>query len=238
MPKKYPSGGSGAKRVEEPKVAMSYRLSRDKIARAQRLLGTPTATATIEEALDLVAFRRELLDGVNSLSGMTVRDAFPGSGRRKRRWVATIGRRRYVIDTHLYIDALRTEQGKHALNDFQSAFAPFLHFSAVVAQELRAGVRAADAQRLEAGLFAPYERRGRLIAPSYGAWKEAGRVLGELVGPSQWRSVTRSFVNDVLLAMSCREAGAVLVTGNTTDFARIAAARRFEFIAPWPWAFV
>ena len=143
-------------------------------------------------------------------------------------------RRTHVIDTHLYIDALRTEEGKNALNAFQEAFAPFLHFSAVVAQELRAGVRATEGARLEAGIFAPYERRGRLLAPSYAAWKETGRVLSELVAPTAWRSVTRSLVNDVLLAMSCREAGAVLVTANRADFARIALVRPFDFVSPWP----
>ena len=145
-----------------------------------------------------------------------------------------VARRPHVVDTHLYIDALRTEEGRNALNEFQEAFAPFLHFSAVVAQELRAGVRAAGASRLETGVFAPYERRGRLIAPSYAAWKETGRVLAKLVAPNAWRSVTRSFVNDVMLAMSCREAGAVLVTGNAADFARIAKVRQFDFVAPWP----
>jgi predicted nucleic acid-binding protein len=143
-------------------------------------------------------------------------------------------RRPHVVDTHLYIDALRGEEGREALGAFQDAFAPFLHFSAVVAQELRAGVPAHAAGTLEAALFAPYERRGRLITPSYATWKETGRVLADLVAPAQWRSVTRSFVNDVLLAMSCREAGAVLVTGNTRDFARIASVRRFDFVPPWP----
>ena len=85
MAKKYPSTAKGAKRVEEPKVAMSYRLSREKIARAQRVLGTSTATATIEEALDLVVFRRELVDGVNNAFGIPMRDAFPASRGRKRR---------------------------------------------------------------------------------------------------------------------------------------------------------
>jgi predicted nucleic acid-binding protein len=139
-----------------------------------------------------------------------------------------------VLDTNLYIDALRSEDGRNALAAFQAAFAPFLHFSAVVAQELRAGVSANAAATLDAALFAPYERRGRLITPSYAAWKEAGRMLSELVAPAQWRSVTRSFVNDVLLAMSCREAGAVLVTANERDFARIASVRRFDFVPPWP----
>src|SRR6187549_3259074 len=74
MRKKTPSKATPAKRVEEPKVAMSYRLSRDKIARAQSVLGTSTATATIEQALDLVVFRRELVDGVNKAFGIPVRD--------------------------------------------------------------------------------------------------------------------------------------------------------------------
>jgi predicted nucleic acid-binding protein len=143
-------------------------------------------------------------------------------------------RRPYVVDTNLYIDALRTEEGRQALRAFQDAFAPFLHFSAVVAQELRAGVSSQRAPKFESAMFVPYERRGRLITPSYDAWKETGRVLAEMVLPSQWRSVTRSFVNDVLLAMSCREAGAVLVTGNARDFARIATVRNFDFVLPWP----
>jgi hypothetical protein len=85
MRKKYPAKVAPAKGVEEPKVAMSYRLSRDKIARAQSVLGTTTATATIEQALDLVVFRRELADGVESAFGIPIRDVFPASGRRKRR---------------------------------------------------------------------------------------------------------------------------------------------------------
>src|SRR5262249_12047563 len=105
--------------------------------------------------------------------------------------------RRYVLDTPLYVDALRNERGKAALDAFQVSDTPFLHLSAIVAQELRAGVRGVAASRLEEGLLAPYERRARLIAPTYSAWTEAGRVLSELVSPAGWRSVTRSFVNDV-----------------------------------------
>lgn len=85
MKKKYTPKSAPVARVEEPKTAMSYRLSRDKIARAQGVLGTATATATIEQALDLVVFRHELVDGVESAFGISVRDAFPASGRRKRR---------------------------------------------------------------------------------------------------------------------------------------------------------
>ena len=142
--------------------------------------------------------------------------------------------RRYLIDTNLYVDALRTEAGHAALSAFLFSYAPFVQLSAVVAQELRAGVRGCDVPRLEAAILEPFERRGRLVTPSYAAWKEAGRVLSQLVAPARWRLVSRSFVNDVLLAMSCREAGIILVTKNVADFRRIASVRPFDFVAPWP----
>ena len=142
--------------------------------------------------------------------------------------------RRYVVDTSLYIDALRTEPGKAALNAFHVAYAPFEYLSAVVVQELRAGVRGRAADTLEGAIIAPFERRGRLLTPSYAAWKESGRVLSTIIGPSGWDSVSRSFVNDALLAMSCRESGVVLVTRNVRDFTRIAGVRSFDFVTPWP----
>lgn len=64
-------------RVSEAKVAKTYRLSPRKIATAQAILGAPTATAAIEEALDLVVFRRELIDGTRAMSGLEIQDAFP-----------------------------------------------------------------------------------------------------------------------------------------------------------------
>lgn len=72
-------------KVAEPKVAQSYRLSRTRIARAQAILGAPTATAAIEEALDAVIFRRELMDGVRRAYGIAVTEAFPDDAGDKRR---------------------------------------------------------------------------------------------------------------------------------------------------------
>jgi hypothetical protein len=51
------------------KVPKTYRLSPAKVAAAQRILGTPTATETIEAALDLVVFRDELVAGTRALLG-------------------------------------------------------------------------------------------------------------------------------------------------------------------------
>jgi predicted nucleic acid-binding protein len=46
--------------------------------------------------------------------------------------------------------------------------------------------------------------------------------------------VSKAFANDVLLALSCREAGCILVTNDTRDFQRIRRFVAFEFIGPWP----
>ena len=142
--------------------------------------------------------------------------------------------RRYVVDTGLYVDALRTEVGRQALKAFRNGFAPFEYLNAVVVHELRAGVRGREAALLDDSFVKPLERRGRLVTPSFNAWKEAGRVLSELFAPHAWREVRRSFVNDVLLAMSCRESGLTLVTNNVRDFARIAQVRPFDFVPAWP----
>ena len=44
----------------------------------------------------------------------------------------------------------------------------------------------------------------------------------------------RSFLNDCLLAASCREVGATLISLNREDFELIRKVLRFEFTEPWP----
>ena len=85
MPKKYQKSRRKAAGVSEAKVAMSYRLSPAKIARAQAILGTASATATIEEALEMVIFRRALMDGVDQAFGLRVVEAFPDGPAKGRR---------------------------------------------------------------------------------------------------------------------------------------------------------
>lgn len=141
----------------------------------------------------------------------------------------------YAIDTNLWIDALRTEPARAALSAFVSARTAFIVMNAVVAQELRAGAYTPAAiDRVETAIVGPFERGGRLCVPTFWAWKETGRILSQLIGKGDWDAVPRSLVNDVLLAMSCRESGVVLVTANLRDFERIAKIRKFDFVAPWP----
>lgn len=61
MPTRRPAG--------DRKVPKTYRLNPAKLKAAQRILGTPTATETIEAALDMVVFRNELVEGTRAMLG-------------------------------------------------------------------------------------------------------------------------------------------------------------------------
>ena len=147
--------------------------------------------------------------------------------------------RKYVLDTHLFIDAFRDRAANEALQRFHRAFAPFEYFSVVVAQELRAGVRRTqDRRALERNVLNLFERSGRMFTPSADAWHRSGDLLSDLARKEglEIGRVSKSFANDVLLALSCREAGCVLVTGNARDFQRIRRQVSFDFVEPWPGA--
>ena len=144
---------------------------------------------------------------------------------------------KYVLDTQLFIDAFRDSAANEILRRFHRAFAPFEHLSVVVAQELRAGVtRTEDRKMLERHVLAVFERAGRTIAPSTGAWHRSGDLLSDMARRDglEVGRVSKSFANDILLALSCREAGCVLVTDNERDFARIRRYVPFDFVTPWP----
>lgn len=145
--------------------------------------------------------------------------------------------RKYALDTNCFIRGFRSPEGVRELQQFHSLFAPFEYLSAVVAQELRAGTRSpAERRKTERHVLAPFERAGRVFAPTARAWHESGDLLSDLArreGMEPGR-VSKAFGNDVLLALSCRESGIVLITQNVRDFTRIARLQPFEFVPPWP----
>jgi predicted nucleic acid-binding protein len=144
---------------------------------------------------------------------------------------------KYVLDTNVLVHADRDPAWAEQLAAFYLAFLPATFLHAIVVQEvLVAAVNARRGRALYDGYVAPFEERGRILTPSYTAWRRSGQVVAALI---QRRRIspggfTRSFLNDVLLAVSCREAGAVLITANTADFARIRSVESFKFVAPWP----
>ena len=63
-----------------------------------------------------------------------------------------------------------------------------------------------------------------------------GDVLAEMARKDglEVGRVSKAFGNDVLLALSCREAGCVLITDDERDFIRIRRFAQFEFVVSWP----
>jgi predicted nucleic acid-binding protein len=145
--------------------------------------------------------------------------------------------RKYVLDTQLFIQGFRDRAANEALQQFHRVFAPFEYLSVIVAQELRSGVqRPRDRRALEQHILNVFERANRTITPSAAAWHRSGDLLEEMARKEglEIARVSKAFANDILLALSCREAGCVLVTDNERDFKRIRRFTHFEFTKPWP----
>ena len=144
---------------------------------------------------------------------------------------------KFVLDTQLFINGFRDPVANEALQRFHRAFSPFEHLSVIVAQELRSGVkRPRDRKALEKNVLRVFERSSRTISPSPEAWHRSGDLLSDMANQEglEIARVSKAFANDILLALSCRESGCVLVTENDRDFSRIRQFISFEYMKPWP----
>lgn len=142
-----------------------------------------------------------------------------------------------VIDTNVYIQALRDSAALRALKAFLSGAGDRVRVHATVALELGAGARTHGQHAALHDLISAYVQRGRILVPSFAAHTEAGRVLVDLANKERVVLATapRSFTNDVLIATSCREEKARLITNNHADFTQIKRhLRAFSFYPPWP----
>lgn len=145
--------------------------------------------------------------------------------------------RKFILDTNCFIAASRSDDEAARLERFLQAAAPRIFLSTIVAAELRAGTtRVRDLRTLENAVLKPYYKRGRVANPSSAAWEALGRTLAWLVKNEgiTLRTTPKSFIFDILLAYSCRELGAVLISGNERDLQRIRRVFSFESALPYP----
>lgn len=126
---------------------------------------------------------------------------------------------KYLFDTNIYIEAFRSEKKKEDFRRLCFPILPLTFFSAVVAYELN--VNAIDDRTREAlaEFIQPLERAGRLIAPAFDDWIEASRLVTQIESKDRvWRSKLPALLNDILIALSARRVGAMLITHNEDDF--------------------
>jgi len=142
---------------------------------------------------------------------------------------------KYLLDTNVYLEAVRSEEKK---TQFRRTFFPLLpatFLCSVVAYELYVNAQNRPTRSLVAEFIRPMERTGRVVAPTFEDWVAASAVVEAIEEKDRgWRSKLPALLNDILIALSCREAGMTLVTRNVRDFQRIQRVVPFRFVEPWP----
>jgi predicted nucleic acid-binding protein len=124
-----------------------------------------------------------------------------------------------LLDTNVYITALRSQAERAR---FRAAFFPLLPatvLSAVVAYELSVSAADVATRDLLAEFIAPMERAGRVVTPLFADWQSAAEIVSAIARKDgAWKSKLPTMLNDVLIALSARRAGAQVVTYNGRDF--------------------
>ena len=132
---------------------------------------------------------------------------------------------RVIIDTNVYIDWIN--DGKYETVIFQRDAVK--HLSAVVIMELGAGAFSARDRRLVHELASAFAKAGRVVAPTVSMYQEAGEVLRQLQQSLGYTLASaHGLANDVLIALSARSIGAVVITQNDRHFAAIQKIRPFK----------
>lgn len=143
----------------------------------------------------------------------------------------------FVIDSNIYIRALRDAEFAPRLAEFEQAALPTLWVSAVVLFEVAAGAADERAeQRFTRRMLRPFRDRARLLIPGAQTWESAARIDRQLRRSRRHldKLRSRSFMNDMLLAAQCREIGATLITANAADFALMDRAVGFRYVTEFP----
>ena len=141
----------------------------------------------------------------------------------------------YLIDSNVYIRGFRDADFGEFLRIFHQKQLPSLVLSAVVVHELMVGAANISKERaLLKGIIEPFRARQRLHVPARQTWEKAANVDRRLRKRKDLESKlrTRSFANDLLIAASARELGAIILTENRKDFAIIASVLDFHFVEP------
>ena len=142
---------------------------------------------------------------------------------------------RYVLDTQFYIDVLRGTPAGAAVVQFLAARVAVVDLHALVGAELLVGaVSAAQATGIRQRLMERF-KPARLLVPDATDLLAAGdaiRLLRSRNGDHP-EHAQRNFWNDVIIAVSCRRRGRVLISRDQ-DHARIAAVVRHHVLTALP----
>ena len=125
-----------------------------------------------------------------------------------------------ILDTSIYIPFIN-DGIENPVIDLRSR-KPLSYLCAVVIEELYAGAHDKISINLLDRLYETFNKIGRLIVPEAADWQRTGKVIAKLGNKYGFEEKFLSKItNDVLIALSARKIGAIIVTKNTMDFIRI-----------------
>ncbi|HEV8711985.1 MAG TPA: type II toxin-antitoxin system VapC family toxin [Candidatus Binatia bacterium] len=139
---------------------------------------------------------------------------------------------KYLLDTDVYLFAINSEAGEEF---FAQRFFPLIfrtYLASIVIEELYAGALDAQAVRLVERYVRALERTGRIVAPTFRDWKEAGKLVAHLTRKEPGRKPkVQQMLNDILITLCARQIGATVFTFNHEDFVLIRRYKPFSLEA-------
>lgn len=134
-----------------------------------------------------------------------------------------------IFDTSIYIPLINKGITHPLLN--QPYTRPVIYMSAVVMEELYAGAFDQKSIKLLNKLYDTFKNLNRLMVPDGSEWQTAGKIVAKLGQKHGFESKYLSKIqNDILIALSARRIGAIVITNNMQDFFRIKEFVDFEFV--------
>jgi predicted nucleic acid-binding protein len=127
-----------------------------------------------------------------------------------------------IFDASVFIDHLRTGRHQQRIESLTG----LVRTSSVVLAELwRGATRPAEREFLLA-----LERNHPILTPTEKNWLESGRIMAQICADKGFNpDKLRDLHFDVLIALTARSHGALLITSNRSDFELISTYRKFQF---------
>jgi len=126
-----------------------------------------------------------------------------------------------ILDTSVFVDDLRTGRHQHRIQ----ALTGLIRNSSVVLAELWRGA----AKPAERDFLSALQRNHPILNPTEKNWLESGQILGRIRAD---RGLTpdklRDLHFDVLIGLTARSNGALLITSNRSDFEVISSYRKLR----------
>jgi predicted nucleic acid-binding protein len=143
----------------------------------------------------------------------------------------------YVLDTSYSFQASRSSHFRGLLRTFLVHMGPRVLLSTVVLHALLVGASTIESQEeIVREVARPLQRHAPIIDTDDVVWPDAAlitRTIGALGGLAV-KVKSANFRHDVLIAASCRQVGATLITNNSKGFETISSVRQFRFMRVFP----